>query len=300
MTLALRAEAATAKAMGPGRIKFGLLPAIGAALIAFRLAVPASAQTMEMPAPIDTVPSLPVGPGASAGESDVLMTVRGGISVSPSYFGSDDYAFGPDLGVRFDFAHLPGGLGWGDAGPAPAGTRSGWDIRAAARYVGGRDATGVLAGLGDVAPTFEAGFGLGYEQRSYRVFTDVRYGITGTKAWTGEVGMDGISRPTEGLILSLGPRLAFGDGRFAETYFGVSDAQADASGLAPFDADGGLYSAGIEVGARYMVGSRWGVEGAASWNRLVNDAGDSPITEAGSQDQYKVRLGLTRSLSLDF
>lgn len=286
--------------MGPGRIIFGTLTAVGAALIASWPAAPASAQTMEMPAPIDTVPSLPVGPGTPGEPADVLMTVRGGISVSPSYFGSDDYKLGPDLGLRFDFAHLPGGLGWGDAGPAPAGVRSGWDVRAAARYVGGRDATGALAGLGDVDATLEAGFGLGYEQRSYRVFTDVRYGIVGTNAWTGEVGLDGIARPTDGLVLSLGPRLAFGDGRFAETYFGVSDAQADASGLAPFHADGGLYSAGIEVGARYMVGSRWGVEGAASWNRLVNSAGDSPITEAGSQDQYKIRLGLTRSLSLDF
>ena len=30
------------------------------------------------------------------------------------------------------------------------------------------------------------------------------------------------------------------------------------------------------------------------------DAADSPITEEGSADQYKVRLGITRSISLDF
>lgn len=261
---------------------------------------PVLAQTAELPAPLDLDPSLPVGDAKPGDRLGVVMTVRGGITVSPSYFGSDDYKLGPDAGVRFDFVNLPGGFSWGSAGTGPAGSRSGWDIRGSARYVGGRETTGALAGLNDVDPTFEAGFGFGYEQDSYRVFTDVRYGIVGTNAWTGEMGADGIARPMQGLTLSLGPRLAFGDGRFTETYFGISDAQAAATGLAPHQADGGLYSAGIEVGARYMVGSRWGVEGAASWNRLVGSAGDSPITEAGSQDQLKVRLGLTRSISLDF
>jgi outer membrane scaffolding protein for murein synthesis (MipA/OmpV family) len=278
-------------------LRSGMRLAVAAALLALGGAAgPAWAQTAEMPAPLDTDPSLPVGPGAPGDEARVLMTVRGGISVSPSYFGSDDSRLGADAGVRFDFARLPGGFEWGSAGPGAAGARSGWDIRGSARYVGGRE----LAGFEDIDPTFEAGFGLGYEQRNYRVFTDVRYGIVGTNAWTGEVGVDGIARPMPGLTLSLGPRLAFGDSRFAETYFGVSASEAAASGLAPYHADGGIYSAGVEVGARYMVGSRWGVEGAASWNRLVDSAGGSPIPETGSRDQIRIRLGLTRSISLDF
>jgi MipA family protein len=275
------------------------LVSVASALV-LAAALPASAQTTELPAPLDTDPSLPIGTGAPGETPDVLMTVRGGITVSPSYFGSDDYKLGPDAGVRFDFAKLPGGFDWGAAGPAAPGVRSGWSVRGSARYIGGRDATGAIAGLRDVDPTFEAGFGLGYEQRSFRMFTDVRYGILGTNAWTGEIGADGIARPMAGLTLSLGPRLAFGDDTFAGTYFGVTDAEAGASGLDAYKAEGGLYSAGIEVGARYMVGPRWGVEGAASWNRLVNSAGDSPIPKLGSEDQYKVRLGLTRSLSLDF
>lgn len=277
-----------------------VLAAMLSAAAAAWAAAPAMAQTTELSAPLDTNPSVSFGSGSPGDQPKVLATVRGGITVSPSYFGSDDYEVGPDAAVRLDFLNVPGGLTWGAAEPVPAGVRSGWSFRGSARYIAGRDASGGLSGLGDVDPTFEAGFGLGYEQRNYRVFTDVRYGMVGTNAWTGEVGADGILRPSEGVTLSLGPRLSFGDDTFATTYFGVSGAQAAASGLDPYRADGGLYSAGVEVGARYMVGSRWGVEGAASWNRLVNSAGDSPIPEAGSRDQYKLRLGLTRSLSLDF
>jgi outer membrane protein len=56
----------------------------------------------------------------------------------------------------------------------------------------------------------------------------------------------------------------------------------------------------MEVRARYLFNRRWGVEGVATYNRLLNDAGDSPITEAGSPDQYEFRLGITRRISLDF
>ena len=33
---------------------------------------------------------------------------------------------------------------------------------------------------------------------------------------------------------------------------------------------------------------------------LLNDAADSPITEQGAVDQYRVGIGLTRRISLDF
>jgi outer membrane protein len=51
---------------------------------------------------------------------------------------------------------------------------------------------------------------------------------------------------------------------------------------------------------RYLLNERWGVEGAAEYERLLNDAADSPITEQGSADQYTVRVGITRRISLDF
>jgi outer membrane scaffolding protein for murein synthesis (MipA/OmpV family) len=93
---------------------------------------------------------------------------------------------------------------------------------------------------------------------------------------------------------------SFGTDNFAQTYFGVTPEESDASGLDPYNASGGLLGAGVELGARYLFNERWGLEGAASWNVLVNDAADSPVTATGSEDQYQVRLGITRSVSLDF
>ena len=157
-----------------------------------------------------------------------------------------------------------------------------------------------IKGLDNVDWAAEAGLGVGYEQRNWRVFTDVRYGFIGHNAWVGEIGADGIAYPVDGLTLTFGPRLSFGDDKFARTYFGISERESEASGLEAFDAEGGLLGAGVELGARYLFNDRWGVEGAANWQRLMNSAADSPVTATGSEDQYSLRLGITRRISLDF
>jgi outer membrane scaffolding protein for murein synthesis (MipA/OmpV family) len=263
------------------------------------------AQTATSPAPAPppaTVPAPPTLRGGllTATDPDIVLTVRAGVAVSPSYLGSDDYELGPDLAARVDYVRFPNGFEYGSS--RSVGFRTGWGVRGSFRYLGSRDSKekDALEGIDNVDWSAEAGLGIGYEQRNYRVFTDVRYGVIGHNAWVGEIGADGITYPVDGLTLTLGPRLEFGSDRFASTYFGVSSSESTASGLDAFDAKGGLLAAGVELGGRYRFNERWGVEGAATWDRLLNDAADSPITATGSEDQYGVRLGITRSISLDF
>ncbi len=262
-----------------------------------------AAQTAESSAPLPPArpaPALSTGGGGiiDATNPDLVLTLRAGVAVSPSYLGSDNYTVGPDLAARLDYIRFPGGFEFGSG--RTVGFRTGFGLRGSVRYIGERKGKDQLQGLDDVPWTFEAGLGVGYEQRNYRVFTDVRYGFIGDNAWVGEVGADGIAYPMDGLTLTLGPRLSFGDNHFAKTYFGVSASEAANSGLDQYNASGGLLGAGVELGARYRFNERWGVEGAATWNRLVNDAADSPITATGSPDQYMFRVGITRSISLDF
>lgn len=260
------------------------------------------------PAPAE--PSVPVPPPAnaqpgilSAGGAldsrtpDIVATVRAGVQVSPSYFGSDEVSVGPDLAFRFDYVRFPGGFEYGSS--RTVGFRTGWGVQGSFRYIGERKDDDI-EGLDDVDWSAEAGLGLGYEQRNWRAFADVRYGIIGHNAWVGELGADAIAYPIEGLTLTAGPRLQFGTDNFAQTYFGISQDESTASGLDAYQASGGLLATGIEIGARYLLNERWGVEGAIGYDRLVNDAADSPITRDGSADQYTARIGITRRISLDF
>ena len=285
--------------------------ALLAAVVLVASAGLASAQTSSSSPPVPAEPSVPLPPPANArpgllsaggafdaGDPDIVMTLRAGVQVSPAYFGSDDYDLGPDFAARLDYVRFPGGFQYGSS--RTVGFRTGWGIQGGFRYIGEREGEDELEGLDNVPWAAEVGLGVGYEQRNWRAFTDVRYGVIGHNAWVGEIGADAIAYPIEGLTLTAGPRLEFGTDSFARTYFGISAEESIDSGLDRYDAQGGLLGAGIEVGARYLFNERWGVEGAVSYGRLVNDAADSPITEQGSADQYSARVGITRRISLDF
>ncbi len=231
---------------------------------------------------------------------DVVLTVRGGVKVSPAYFGSDELETGANGTLRVDYLRLPNGFEFGSN--RTVGYRRGFGVQGSARYIGERNSShhSDINGLDDVDMSIEAGFGLGYEERNYRVFADVRYGVIGHNAWVGEIGADGIAYPVEGLTLTFGPRVSLADERFTEAYFGVTESESARSGLESYDPDGGVVGVGVVLGARYLFNERWGIEGAARYDRLTDDASDSPITEAGSTDQYSFTVGLTRRISLDF
>lgn len=228
------------------------------------------------------------------------FTLRGGVQVRPEFPGSDEYEVGPDLGFRFGGLEI-GRFGIGD--PDPELVQTGLGLRGSFRYVGERDSSEFedLRGLDDVDDALELGVGLAYRQDAYQVFGDLRYGVTGHESFVGEVGADVFVRPTDRLTLNAGPRVFFAEDSYAQEYFGVSPAEALRSGsLEPFEAEGGALSAGIEIGAQYRLNDSWGIEGAVTYDRLLGDAGDSPITEAGSDDQYGVRVGLTRRITFGF
>lgn len=253
----------------------------------------------------DEAAARPIAPTAGvAGRPALSFSVRGGVRVRPEFPGSDDYEVAPDLGLSFGSVRV-GRFAFGD--PDPFAIRTGPQLRGSFRYVGERDSDDYddLRGLDDVDDAIELGVGLAYRQPNYQVFGDVRYGVTGHDSFVGEVGADVFVRPSDRLTLSAGPRVFFGSDEYADTYFGVDEGEAAASalegaGLDAFDAEGGALSAGLEIGARYRLTENLDVEGAVTYDRLIGDAEDSPITEAGSADQYSVRLGLTRRINFGF
>jgi len=251
--------------------------------------VPASAATAQPAAPR-------VRPRFGLG-----LTLRGGLAVSPDYFGSDSFQLGPDVGVTFHYMRLGERVFGSEDFDAE---KQGFGLRGAFRFVEDRDSADFpeLAGLDDVDTSVEAGLGLGYYGRRFNAFADVRYGVIGHESFVVEVGADGVFRIGEDWRFTAGPRALWGDHDYVDTYFGVSPAEAAASGgrFGAFEADSGLVSAGIEIGATYRINDRWGVEGAVTWDRLVGDAGDSPITAQGDEDQFGLRIGVTRSVTLNF
>lgn len=237
---------------------------------------------------------------SSQGQGPALgFTLRGGVQSAPSYFGADGNEAGPALGAELNYLRL-GGFTFGN--PDPLFVPTGFGAIGSFRFIDERDDDddSELRGLDDVDASFELGGGLRYATRDYQVFGVVRYGVVGHESFVGELGADLFVRPSDRLTLSVGPRALFGDDDYASTYFGVSEAESIASGgnFNAFDADGGLLSSGVEFGAGYRLNENWGVDAVLSYERLRNDAADSPITV--DDEQVKASIGVTRRFTLGF
>lgn len=166
---------------------------------------------------------------------------------------------------------------------------------------GSRKDSEVGAPVGKVPTTFEAGGFAQYEvSDSVRLRTEFRKGIGGHGGWVGSVGADKVWRDEDRYLFSIGPRLAFSDGKYSRAYFGVDDDAALATGLEPYRPGGGVHGAGAVASVHYQLGqSPWGLYGYARYERLLGDAADSPIIrEYGSENQFSVGAAITRTFSL--
>ncbi|TNC63546.1 MipA/OmpV family protein [Rubellimicrobium roseum] len=230
----------------------------------------------------------------SGGGSRLAFTFGAGIEAVPGYFGSDELAPGFDLSLRAPFLSFGGvRLGRDDA----AARSQGLGFRGSFRYVPERNGEEYeeLAGLPEIDTSFELGGGLSYAQPGWEAFAVARYGLGGHESWVGELGLNLVAQPTERLGFRAGPRVLFGSEDYADTYFSVPDGTP---GFEGFDAEGGLLSAGIEAVSTYALTESWGLRGRIRYERLLNDAADSPITQ--EDDQFTASLLVTRRFVFEF
>ncbi|MCX7567370.1 MipA/OmpV family protein [Sulfitobacter sp. F26169L] len=234
---------------------------------------------------------------AVAQDNSFNFSLRGGIAGTPEYMGSDQTEAGVDLGFSFGALRM----GRLDIGNGVRGVPdNGLSLRGAFRMIGDRKAedSPELAGLEDIDIAVELGFGLTYQQTNWLAFGEVRKGVTGHSGIAGTLGADLIYRPSDRWLFTAGPRVNFGDDKYANTYFGIPTGST--SSFAAYDAQGGALGAGLQVAGTYFIDDKWALEGAITYEKLLNDAADSPITLNGSDDQWRVRLGLSRVFTLNF
>ncbi len=235
---------------------------------------------------------------AQAQEDDAPRRTRIGLGpqLVPSYPGSDRVSIRPLIDVSRARGDEPFTF---EAADESAGfalwQRNGFAFGPAIGIEGSRTARDVGAPLRKVGFTVEAGGFVQYALTpALRLRGELRQGIGGHKGLIGSVGADYVARDGDRWLFSIGPRLTIASDRYHRAYFGVSAADAAATGLPAFRAKGGVQAAGVTAGLVRQLGPRWGVMGYAKYDRLVRDAARSPIVRAfGSRDQLAGGLALT-------
>lgn len=177
---------------------------------------------------------------------------------------------------------------------------NGFSAGPAANFQASRKESDVGAPVGKVKATFEAGaFAEFMASDSFRIRGELLKGLGGHKGLVGAVGGDFVARDADRYVFSIGPRLLFSNGRYQRAYFGVEPDAALASGLPVYRPDAGLYGVGAASGLSYQFSERFGTFGYARYERLIRDAGKSPIVrEFGSRNQASAGLGLSYTFTV--
>jgi len=250
--------------------------ALGAASLALLAAAPASAQ--------------------EEGGGGHTVTIGLGAQVLPKYPGADSYSFFPMpiFGFRREGTPIPFAAQDEGVGIGLLGQGSRFNLGPSVALRSKREEQDVGAAVGDVGFTIEAGgFVELYPIPALRLRGELRQGIGGHRGLVGDLGADIVIRDADTYILSFGPRARWGDGDFNRAYFGVTPAAALASGLPAFTPRSGFYAIGGMAGLTMKFGRNWGMRSYLGYDRLVRDAGDSPIVrQLGSRDQFSGGAGL--------
>jgi len=231
-------------------------------------------------------------PVPEAERRDIVFDLGLGARLGPKFPSAKEYVFSPWPIAELKFLRLPG------IGEVVTGRRRAVTIYPAFAFIGERSAADAsyLAGTPDVDLAVELGGGIRAQYGIVRGFVEVRQGVTGHSGLVGELGADVVTRPIERLEVSLGPRATLASDDYMDTYFAVGPG---AAALPAYDPDAGLVKLGAELDATYVLTERVRVHGYAAYNRFVGDAADSPIVEAGNDDEMRLGIGLTYRFGVD-
>ncbi|TCL71790.1 outer membrane scaffolding protein for murein synthesis (MipA/OmpV family) [Rhizobium sp. BK251] len=238
--------------------------------------------------------------------SQWIITLGGSVEYSPDYEGSKHYSVSglPNFDIRrlgepaeqdvpddnfdltvFTYKGIELGPVWG----IRSGRSSFDDWR--------------LEGLNRIDWSLDAGIFVQYwpiEDR-LRLRAEARQALWNGGGLVADLAADWFQPITDGLVVSVGPRLTLGNSTFMSQNFGVSANEATKSRFPEFDAGGGVKSVGVTVAATYTINPQWSVQVYNRYDRLVSDAADSPITsQIGSKNQNIVGFTLNRSFQIGF
>jgi MipA family protein len=247
-------------------------------------------------------PILKAPPPATAYDWTITVGAEG--RVEPIFQGSNDYTVRPypifDLrryGTPERFRGPRDGIGIGliDIGNLQLGPVG--QFRMTRRE---SDDPSALHGLGNVPWAVEiGGFAEYWWVPWLRSRAEVRQGFNGHHGLVADLTADAVVPVNPQLTLSGGPRLTLASTAATSPYFSIDAAQSAASGLPVYDARGGVRSVGAGAQARYFWTPQWATHGFVEYERLSDDAANSPlVTQRGSANQVTIGFGATRAFDI--
>lgn len=249
-------------------------------------------------APLLAVAAIAIASPAAAQDDDRPRRTRVilGPQLTPEYPGSSDLSWSPYVSVSrasgddvFAFEAPDESFG------LPLFSANGFSAGGSLGFEGNRSRNDTGGALPKVGFGVELGGFAQYQlMPAVRVRAEARQAVSGHDGFVANLSADYIARDRDLWTFSIGPRVTLTDGRYQRAYFGIAPADAVAAGLPAYRPDGGLQAVGATTGLLYQLTPRIGVLGYAKYDRLVEDAGDSPVVRRfGSRNQWSGAIALS-------
>jgi len=244
---------------------------------------------------IQPIPDLPLRNVPPAGATvpsapEWKFSLGGGVSDAPRYEGSatSRLRFMPLLEAsygHFFISPLRGvGYNFSDDRDLEYG------LRLAPGHARWQNADPRLSGMGDIRYSLEAGMFLNLRAAPWYLSSGLTAGSHGTHA---ELG-GGIGLPVSAADrLRLGMNANWGNTRYNQTYFGVTPAQAQASGnvLTQYDATAGAKDVALTANWAHSFSKAWFSSVGLSHKRLTGSAQYSPLTVRRTANSFNFLMG---------
>jgi MipA family protein len=222
--------------------------------------------------------------------------VGGGVVNGARYPGSRyDFTRGlPLVSVsygRFFIGAVPGGGAPAGAGAYLLHTEHwaiGVDIGGDARKPRRASDDPILRGWGDIPGTARAGVFASYTRDWLSVRGSISDAVAHHEGVLASFAVEAKYHATQRLTLSIGPEITWANNQYAQTFFGISAAQGEIAGIAPYQAKSGVNTVGGSAGATYMLTDHWSLGAHVSYGKLQGDAANSPVTTDKTQRMYGV------------
>lgn len=134
-----------------------------------------------------------------------------------------------------------------------------------------------LAGMGEVRSSPEAGLIMGYGPFSLLARKSI--GDRGHKGAQVDLNAEFPMALTDTVGLRFGVGTTWADKHYTQAYFGVTPAQAQASGFRAYTPKAGVRKFEASMGAEYAFAKDWKLQGSLVLTRLAGDAENSPLVE---------------------
>lgn len=233
--------------------------------------------------------------GSAAQEQPRRTRIVLGPQLVPRYPGSDRVSVRPFIDLSRERGDTP--FAFEAADESTGGSifsTNGFSFGPAIGFEGSRR-TRDVPGLRKVGFTVEPGAFVQYQLAvPVRARVELRQGIGGHEGLTGMASLDYIARDRDEWLFAIGPRLTYSNGKYQRAYFGVPVDSVATSGLAAFRPGGGIQAVGANASYLMQLTQRWGAYAYGKYDRLVDDAADSPVVRRyGSRDQWSGGLALS-------